>query len=199
MFYPIYDFSKYLSSFEPSHEIMVLFVLRKIILQTRMRSHPVGLDVVYFHTSCVRTGKALARLRGCAGSPEPSLVAYVISTIISWTGSFMFQYCVTKVAIGPRTTPVSPAHSVPIAVRRRVTGVPRGTQLCSRGLCLPVTVYKGWWMNVLPDSTSVPIMHCVLTLTTIISVCVRQDTLKLALCVMVGIWLSPFPFVLFLC
>ena len=53
-----------------------------------------GLDVwyfigpfVYFHISCVRTAKALARLRGCAGSPEPSLVAYVISTIISWAGS----------------------------------------------------------------------------------------------------------------
>ena len=30
---------------------------------------------------------ALARLRGCAGSPVPSLVAYVISTIISWAGS----------------------------------------------------------------------------------------------------------------
>ena len=51
-------------SFEPSHEIMVLFVLRKPILQTRMRSHPVGLDVwcfigpfVYFHTSFVRTAK----------------------------------------------------------------------------------------------------------------------------------------------
>ena len=31
--------------FEPSHEIMVLFILRKLILQTRMGSHPVGLDV----------------------------------------------------------------------------------------------------------------------------------------------------------
>ena len=30
---------------EPSHEIMALFVLRKLILQTRMRSHPVALDV----------------------------------------------------------------------------------------------------------------------------------------------------------
>ena len=30
---------------EPVHEIMVLFVLRKLILQTPMRSHPVGLDV----------------------------------------------------------------------------------------------------------------------------------------------------------
>ena len=36
---------------------------------------------------CVRTAKALARLRRCAGSPEPSLVAYLISTIISWAGS----------------------------------------------------------------------------------------------------------------
>ena len=56
-------------------------------LQTRMHNHPVGLDVwflvghfVYFHTSCVRTAKALARLRGY-------LIAYVISTIISWAGS----------------------------------------------------------------------------------------------------------------
>ena len=39
----------------------------------------------------MRTAKALARLRGCAGSPEPSLVAYVFSTIISWTGNFVFS------------------------------------------------------------------------------------------------------------
>ena len=51
---------------EPCHEIMVLFVLHKLILQTRMHSHPMGLDVwllvwsfVYFHTSCVGTAKAL--------------------------------------------------------------------------------------------------------------------------------------------
>ena len=76
--------------YEPYHEMMALFVLRKLILQTRMRSHPVGLDVS-FHTSCVRTAKALARLRGCAGSPELSLVAYVISTIISWVGSYVSE------------------------------------------------------------------------------------------------------------
>ena len=83
------------SIFEPFHEIVVLFVLPKLILQMRMHSHPMGLDVwvwvgsfVYFHTLCVRTAKALARLCGCAGSPEPSLVAYVISSIISWAGSF---------------------------------------------------------------------------------------------------------------
>ena len=35
----------------------------------------------------MQTAKALARLRGCKGSPGPSLVAYVISTIISCAGS----------------------------------------------------------------------------------------------------------------
>ena len=30
---------------EPAHEIMALLVLRKPIFQTRIRSHPVGLDV----------------------------------------------------------------------------------------------------------------------------------------------------------
>ena len=81
------------ASNEPSHEITVLYVLCKLILQTHMRRHPVGLDVwffagnfVSFHTSCVRRAKALVRLRGCTGSPEPSLVAYEISTIISWAG-----------------------------------------------------------------------------------------------------------------
>ena len=78
---------------EPAHEIMALFVLHKLVLQTRMHSHSVGLDVwflvgpfIYFHTSCVRTAKAVARLCRCAGSPVPSLVACVISTIISWAG-----------------------------------------------------------------------------------------------------------------
>ena len=81
-------------SWEPTREIMALFILCKLILQTHMCSHPVGLDVwflvglfIYFHTSCVWTAKALVRLCGCAGSPEPLLVAYVISTIISWAGS----------------------------------------------------------------------------------------------------------------
>ena len=45
---------------------------------------------VYFRTLCEGTAKSLGRLRGCAGSPEPSLVAYVISTIISCTGSNEF-------------------------------------------------------------------------------------------------------------
>ena len=80
----VFDVS-FLFPTEPSHEIRVLFVLHKLTLQTRRCSHPVGLDVwfligpfVCFHTSCVRTAKALARQCGCAGLLEPSLVAYVI-------------------------------------------------------------------------------------------------------------------------
>ena len=71
-FFLIYNITQnnmYILIFEPVHEIIVLFVLRKLILQTRMRSHPVGQDVwfliepfVYFHTSCVRTAKILVRL-----------------------------------------------------------------------------------------------------------------------------------------
>ena len=37
----------HLTILEPVHEIMALFVLHKLILQTRMRSHPVGLDVAF--------------------------------------------------------------------------------------------------------------------------------------------------------
>ena len=54
---------------EPTHEIMALSILRKLILQMCMCSHPVGLDVwllvrpfIYFHTLCVWTAKALVRL-----------------------------------------------------------------------------------------------------------------------------------------
>ena len=32
----------------------------------------------------MRTAKALARLRGCAGLPEPSLVAYVIRSWLNY-------------------------------------------------------------------------------------------------------------------
>ena len=44
---------------------------------------------LFIPTLCERTAKALARLRRCAGSPEPSLVAYVIRTTLSWAGSII--------------------------------------------------------------------------------------------------------------
>ena len=68
-------------SFEPCRDDGIF--CPKLILQTCMHSHPVGLEVwflvwpfVYFHISCVPIAKALARLCRCAGSPKPSLVAY---------------------------------------------------------------------------------------------------------------------------
>ena len=90
------------STFESYHEIMALFVLCKLILQTRMHSHPVGLDVwflvgpfFYFHSSWERTVKTLARLRRCAGSSESSLVAYVITdkyhNLMSWLISILWS------------------------------------------------------------------------------------------------------------
>ena len=89
--------------------------------------------------------------------------------------------------IAPRTTPVNPALLVLTAEMRRVTGVLKDTQLCTQGLCQLTTVYGGWWMNAPPVFSVVQIMHCVPTLMTIISVYVRQGTLKLALYVKVGI------------
>ena len=65
---------------KPAYEIMILFVLRKLILQTRMRSHPVGLDVWFLVRHFIY---------GWAGSPKQSLVPYVISSIISWAGSII--------------------------------------------------------------------------------------------------------------
>ena len=93
-------------SIEPAHEIMALCVLRKPILQMHMRNHPAGLDVwlfvrlfVYSYTLCVRTVKALTRLRGWAGSPEPSLLAYVISTVVWWAGSILSGILSAKFSI----------------------------------------------------------------------------------------------------
>ena len=58
------------NAFEACHEIMVIFVFHKFIVQTRMRSHPVGKDVrslrllPYF--MCANSvAKALARAFAC--------------------------------------------------------------------------------------------------------------------------------------
>ena len=55
-----------------------------------------------FHILCVQTAKTLVRLPGCAGSLEPSLCAYVISTLflmeglicrIKYGAVFCFSHC----------------------------------------------------------------------------------------------------------
>ena len=92
--------------FEPAHEIMILFVLHKHILQTCMLSHPVGLNVWFLVlTLHQRTAKALARLHRCvwAVMPEPSLFPSVISTIISWAGSFVLQKDFLKISRIPHS------------------------------------------------------------------------------------------------
>ena len=61
---------------EPCHEIMALFVLCKLILQTRMRSHPVGLDSDFWSDPSSTSILHVCEQRRCAGSPKPLLVAY---------------------------------------------------------------------------------------------------------------------------
>ena len=46
------------------------------------------LKVPLTHCLYERAAKVLARLRGCAGSPEPSLLAYAISTKFAWRGPY---------------------------------------------------------------------------------------------------------------
>ena len=43
---------------------------------------------MYIHTLCMRATKALASLRTCAGSLEPSLLVDAISTEIPYTGIY---------------------------------------------------------------------------------------------------------------
>ena len=62
--------------------------------------------------ACVRTAKALARLRGCVGSPEPSLVAHVISTIISWAGSFDNTFTESRIPMIWKDANVSAVYKI---------------------------------------------------------------------------------------
>ena len=70
---------------EPTHEIMALIASVNSIFK-HVCAATLGLHIcyligpfVFFHTLCVQTAKALARLQGCALLPELSLFAYAIS------------------------------------------------------------------------------------------------------------------------
>ena len=78
---------------------MVLSVLRKLFLQTHMCSHPVGLYVWYLVGTFIYFSTSMCANREGSGDtePKPSLVAYVISTIISWAGSFLFWVSVSSI------------------------------------------------------------------------------------------------------
>ena len=62
---------------------MGLYGLPVSVLQEYMRSPLCGLQTCGFasSTTCQRTEKALVRMPLCASSPEPLLVAYMISTL----------------------------------------------------------------------------------------------------------------------
>ena len=73
---------------EPTHEILAFLALRKLNLQTHIRSHPMGLHVprlIFGQTLCLLPYFMCANSEGSgrAVSSEPSLFAYAISTIIS--------------------------------------------------------------------------------------------------------------------
>ena len=74
---------------------MALFVISKLILQTRIRSNPVGLDVcflvrlfVYFHTSCVRTAKALVSRWRLAWAFAGRLCDKYLNLLMNWLNLF---------------------------------------------------------------------------------------------------------------
>ena len=50
---------------------------------------------------CERTAKAVERLLIRAGSPEPSLFAYVISSPFRWAGSILIQLCTNVILKWP--------------------------------------------------------------------------------------------------
>ena len=58
---------------------------------------------------------AVARLQWCAGLPEPSLVACVISSIISWAGSFVTFWNWTE-SWSERGRKNKPNHEMPLNI-----------------------------------------------------------------------------------
>ena len=53
--------------FEPSHEVMALVVLHKLILKSRMLSHPVGLDIWSFGQTLLRLPYFMFANSDCSG------------------------------------------------------------------------------------------------------------------------------------
>ena len=51
---------------------------------------------IYIHTLCMRAVKAMARMRICAGSPEPSLLGYMICAKISWACPIVLHLCLVS-------------------------------------------------------------------------------------------------------
>ena len=71
----------------------LLQYLPQIDAYTDVSSGERGLNLVrvftYIHTACMQAAKALASLRICVDSPEPSLLSDLMSTQISCTGQYI--------------------------------------------------------------------------------------------------------------
>ena len=59
---------------------------------------------IYIHTLCMRAVKAMARMRICAGTPEPSLLGYMISIQISWACPIIWHLCLVSQCKSARET-----------------------------------------------------------------------------------------------
>ena len=104
--------SDFFTLFGPALRKMASHVC-KVILTVYIPSSPVGLRVrflvltsSYDHILCVRTGKALARLRIRAGSPVPSLFAYqkvpksrVLAYLFIMKTSLLTNTCIYKISM----------------------------------------------------------------------------------------------------
>ena len=81
----------------PRQANLCLRAFRHKKFQLRMPSHSEGPGIwlsvwrfLLIHCLYERAAKVLARLRGCAGSPEPSLLASAISTKFAWRGPILY-------------------------------------------------------------------------------------------------------------
>ena len=51
---------------------------------------------IYIHTLCMLAVEAMARMRMCAGSPEPSLLGFMICAKISWACPITLHLCLVS-------------------------------------------------------------------------------------------------------
>ena len=85
---------------EPAHEIMALFVLRKLILQTRMRSNPVPLDVWFFGTIRLLSYVMCANSEGSGETARMRRLAWAFAgrlcdkyhSLMSWLINVYFNF-----------------------------------------------------------------------------------------------------------
>ena len=51
---------------------------------------------IYIHTLCMQAVKAMARMSICAGTPQPSLLGYIVCIEISWACPVIWHVCLVS-------------------------------------------------------------------------------------------------------